>query len=486
MPADAIIVVYRPQLAPLRAALQALVQAQGQGLLGRIHLWHNDAGPQATPGLSALLDELCGQGAVIQPHRSERNLGFGPAINAVLPAIRAPYLLLLNQDAIPEPGALERLWLAARSDAADVAAWELRQIPYEHPKDYDPLTGETGWFSGAAVLLRTDALRAVGGFEPRFFMYCEDVDLSWRLRCAGWRLRYLPQCAVVHRTYDHPGQVKPLAALQGVYANLCLRTRFAGRRSVVSAARAFLRRLAAPQPFRGYRVGLMQALLEFAANYRYFRRTRYAAVGFAPRFNGFDYEERRDGAFHAFLAQAERAQPLPAVTAIVRASSSAQQLEAQLETMARQTHALQEVIVVGGTAPHLQPLCTHWAARLALHPLPTNPAPLAAIAALHAQADWWLLQEDDAVLPYADHLEVLLQAAIDRQTQAAAARTWLIEARPAQHAQAHRQHAPRTTFAGQPAERPCRLLHRAAARATHPTCADIEKTTTVRYVAAAS
>ena len=51
---------------------------------------------------------------------------------------------------------------------------------------------------GAAVCLRTEALRQVGCFDDRFFMYYEDTDLSWRLRAAGWAIRYVPDAVVRH------------------------------------------------------------------------------------------------------------------------------------------------------------------------------------------------------------------------------------------------------------------------------------------------
>jgi hypothetical protein len=56
-------------------------------------------------------------------------------------------------------------------------------------------------FSGGAALLRLDAVRAIGGFPTRFFLYYEDTDLSWRLRLAGWDIRYEP-AAVVHHAHS--------------------------------------------------------------------------------------------------------------------------------------------------------------------------------------------------------------------------------------------------------------------------------------------
>jgi GT2 family glycosyltransferase len=474
-----VMVLFHPRLAELEQSVQAirtLTASQPVELL----FWHNDTGPRSTSGLVEGLSAWRWQGTSIRSLGQGINFGFGRAINASLPIVDRPFLLLLNQDAIPEPGALERLLAIARADDPQVAAWEMRQIPYEHPKDYDPATGETGWVSGAAVLLRTQALREVGGFEPRFFMYCEDVDLSWRLRCAGWRLRYLPQCAVVHRSYDYAGQVKPLAALQGAYANLCLRQRFGTPSDVREGLRALRRELSGPQAFPGRRRGLLRALLKFARNQRYFARTRAAAPDFRPRFNGWDYEERREGAFHPFLPQAERAEPLPAISAIVRTTGDAVALAATLHCLEQQTHPLLEVLVVGGTDRTMQAVCARAGERLALRPLPAGDAALEMIAAVHAQADWWLLFDDEHVRPYADHAEVLLQAALDQGVQAASALLWLIEANPADHAAAHRLHAPRTTLGGSAAARAARLQHRHAPAEGQRV--EVGKTTAVRYV----
>jgi GT2 family glycosyltransferase len=48
------------------------------------------------------------------------------------------------------------------------------------------------------LLARSKAFAAVGGFDERFFMYCEDADLSIRLQLAGWRVRQIPDASVVH------------------------------------------------------------------------------------------------------------------------------------------------------------------------------------------------------------------------------------------------------------------------------------------------
>jgi GT2 family glycosyltransferase len=53
-------------------------------------------------------------------------------------------------------------------------------------------------FCGGAVCLRTAALREVGCFDDDFFLYYEDTDLSWRLRSAGWSIRYEPAALTRH------------------------------------------------------------------------------------------------------------------------------------------------------------------------------------------------------------------------------------------------------------------------------------------------
>ena len=52
--------------------------------------------------------------------------------------------------------------------------------------------------SGAYMVIRREAWQAVGGFDPAYFMYNEDVDLNVRLRRAGWRVVFLPDVQITH------------------------------------------------------------------------------------------------------------------------------------------------------------------------------------------------------------------------------------------------------------------------------------------------
>ena len=61
-----------------------------------------------------------------------------------------------------------------------------------------PVEGPTGWLSGSCMLLRREAFEAVGGFDPTYFMYCEDMDLCRRLVEAGWSSVYVPSAVITH------------------------------------------------------------------------------------------------------------------------------------------------------------------------------------------------------------------------------------------------------------------------------------------------
>jgi N-acetylglucosaminyl-diphospho-decaprenol L-rhamnosyltransferase len=62
----------------------------------------------------------------------------------------------------------------------------------------EPSEREVGWLSGSCLLLRRAAFDEVGGFDERYFMYMEDVDLGDRLRKAGWQNVYVPTAEILH------------------------------------------------------------------------------------------------------------------------------------------------------------------------------------------------------------------------------------------------------------------------------------------------
>lgn len=78
---------------------------------------------------------------------------------------------------------------------------DLRQYPFEHPKEYVRGTLETSWCSGACLLADSKKFLKLKGFDEKFFMYAEDVDLSWRAWELGYKCYYLPRSLVTHHCY---------------------------------------------------------------------------------------------------------------------------------------------------------------------------------------------------------------------------------------------------------------------------------------------
>ena len=150
------------------------------------------------------------------------NLGFAGGVQAGLDVVDTPYAALLNNDAQAEPGWLEalvrhldvhpeagavtsRMVLADRPGVLNNTGVLLLPGGYGTDRGFGEPDGsyaeaeEVFGFSGGAAALRMSAVRDVGGFARRFFLYYEDTDLAWRLRLAGWTVRYEPRAVVRHQ-----------------------------------------------------------------------------------------------------------------------------------------------------------------------------------------------------------------------------------------------------------------------------------------------
>lgn len=69
---------------------------------------------------------------------------------------------------------------------------------------------QVDWVSGCCILARRDMLKDLGGFDERFFMYSEDVDLCLRARQAGWATYYVPSACITHRIGGSSDSLKPI------------------------------------------------------------------------------------------------------------------------------------------------------------------------------------------------------------------------------------------------------------------------------------
>jgi N-acetylglucosaminyl-diphospho-decaprenol L-rhamnosyltransferase len=85
---------------------------------------------------------------------------------------------------------LHRIWPDNR--------WSKRYLRADKSKSSDTTPVASGWLSGACLLVRRSAFEQIGGFDDRFFMYFEDVDLGERLGLAGWKVLYVPTATVAH------------------------------------------------------------------------------------------------------------------------------------------------------------------------------------------------------------------------------------------------------------------------------------------------
>lgn len=135
----------------------------------------------------------------VQLYRSDINTGFTGGNNIAFRLSKADYVLLLNIDTEITSDCIEALVKRAEFDE-EIGMVEARQTPNEHPKYFDKNSGETSWCSGACVLIRRNALGDAGFFDEKFFLYCEDVDLSWRMWSQGWKCVYEPTALCKHYT----------------------------------------------------------------------------------------------------------------------------------------------------------------------------------------------------------------------------------------------------------------------------------------------
>lgn len=161
--------------------------------------------------------------------RLPENYGFADGYNKALEQVDAEYVVLLNSDV-----EVSSDWLSAMVSYMDlhpeVAACQPKILDWKN-KEYFEYAGAAGgfidrygypfcrgrvfdtvekdiaqydapvsifWATGAALFIRLDKYREVGGLDGRFFAHMEEIDLCWRLRSRGYELVCLPQSVVYH------------------------------------------------------------------------------------------------------------------------------------------------------------------------------------------------------------------------------------------------------------------------------------------------
>lgn len=162
---------------------------------------------------------------------SESNIGFGRANNLALDRVDSEFVLLLNTDAFIAPDSLTRSLAYMRSDPkCGVLGVKLvsrdgslqpscryfpaplnmflsrsglsRFLPWVRGVDdmnwaHDEVR-ECDWVPGCFYLIRRELIDLLGLFDPRYFLYYEEVDHCRAVKAAGWKVVYFPGTSVVH------------------------------------------------------------------------------------------------------------------------------------------------------------------------------------------------------------------------------------------------------------------------------------------------
>jgi N-acetylglucosaminyl-diphospho-decaprenol L-rhamnosyltransferase len=210
-------------------------------------------------------ERAAGQRGDVTLVRTGGNLGYGRAANVAMPHAPGEWVLIANPDVTFEAGALDTLLAAAerwpragslgpailspdgslypsaralpslgRGIGHAVFGWWWPSNPWTAAYRRErgaPVEGPAGWLSGSCLLVRRAAFDAVGGFDPAYFMYFEDLDLCERIGRAGWQNVYVPTAVVAHEG-AHATSKAPAAMLTAHHrsAYRYLSRRYAGPR----------------------------------------------------------------------------------------------------------------------------------------------------------------------------------------------------------------------------------------------------------------
>ena len=161
--------------------------------------------------------------------RLDKNYGFAEGYNRALQQVEAEYVVLLNSDVEVSEGWLEPM-VTYMDEHPEVAACQPKLLSYR-VRDHFEYAGASGgfidrygypfcrgrifeevemdkgqydtvlpvfWATGAALMVRLDVYRKVGGLDGRFFAHMEEIDLCWRLRSRGYQLVCIPSSTVYH------------------------------------------------------------------------------------------------------------------------------------------------------------------------------------------------------------------------------------------------------------------------------------------------
>lgn len=144
---------------------------------------------------------------------NDRNRGFAAANNQAIRETEAELLFFLNPDTELLPGCLAeiRAFMEAHPEIGMAGPAVVNSDGSHHPTvedsypgghytcgEVDDLPGDIAWLLGAALVARSQVITEVCGFDERFFLYAEDIDLCLEIRKKNWSLGYIPTAKVLH------------------------------------------------------------------------------------------------------------------------------------------------------------------------------------------------------------------------------------------------------------------------------------------------
>jgi len=144
---------------------------------------------------------------------NEKNAGFARANNQAIKLSKGKYIYFLNPDAEVHAGAFEKIFRFMQDhpgvgiagtrivnpDGSPQSSVEEKYPGQRHAtEELQNLKGEIAWVLGASMVARQNTIQALNGFDERFFLYAEDIDLCLRTRKQGWIIGYIPDAVITH------------------------------------------------------------------------------------------------------------------------------------------------------------------------------------------------------------------------------------------------------------------------------------------------
>lgn len=344
--------------------------------------------------------------------KNKVNLGFGQANNIGFKYGTSDIVCFMNIDTEVLPGTFDHLEKEVNESATEVGLWEFRQLPYEHPKAYDIRTHYTSWSSGAAFAVRRKVYEQVGGFDPAIFMYGEDVDLSWRIRAQGYKLKYCPHIPIMHYAYEQGNQPKPAQFIYSTIYNSLLRYRYGNMRDILIGHIFAAMNIIRPKPCVYSRKRFVALYLKEMRHIPYFIKTRVKSSKekhFKPCFIRMQYEQMRDGAF--YYCELPLTQPL--VSIVIRTCQRPEALKEAVASCLAQTYKNIEIIIVEDGQNHSEEMISHTfederiGYYATMDKVGRSQAGNIGMERAHGKYIGFL---DDDDLYYADHVETLVKA----------------------------------------------------------------------------